>query len=122
MTVLFPIKSILIFLFKQRHTRNISNQESNKEGSVESYPTPLNTTCDEPNTPPENRLTKVVGVACVSPQSPIDKLAFFGSFVGKMHFELVITDYFEDEAEEPDSESGPSCPAHRVVRCVNHNE
>jgi hypothetical protein len=103
--VLLPLGPPLVLLLQKGHSAYESNQQSDEEGREEGDPAPLDRDGDEPNTPPEDGLSEVVGMARVPPQAMLDELLLPWGSVRDVVLKLFVAHEFKDEAERPHADT-----------------
>ena len=101
LTILFPFRITLILLLEQWNTWDISNEQCDEDWREDSGPAPSATAGNQPNTPPKDRLSKIVRMARKPPKTPLDKLWLTLCLVVDVHLQLVVTDDLKKESEKP---------------------
>ena len=115
LAVLLPVCSAFIFIFQQWYSGNVSDENRNKKWREKCCPAILAAAGNQPYAPPQNCLSEVIWMSCVSPQTPLDKLLFARCLVCEMHSELLIANQFKHKASYPNRKTDEIKPNQCIV-------
>ena len=113
---------LALFLFKERNSTDVSEQQGDENGSVNCFPSVWQAARNDEDTPPHEDFPHVVRVATVLPQTVLDEFALLCVRVCNMSCELLISHSFHQKAGSSNAQPNEISPAKRLSRGVSSDK